>query len=219
VDGRSVGRFFAEEVADPLKLEIFIGLPEDLEPRVSTLYCARTWAGVSQEQIAADDLAARVLANPPLFTPGLPMWNTCAFHRAEIPGGGGIATARSVARLYGALANGGEIDGVRLAAPGTIARARQCLTRRRDPLSGKSDAFGLGFALQTQLRLFGWPDDAFGHGGAGGSMHGAWPKEGVGFSYCMNEMRDDHEVDPRAQALLGALYRALGDSGPGTTNR
>jgi CubicO group peptidase (beta-lactamase class C family) len=66
--------------------------------------------------------------------------------------------------------------------------------------------YGVGFELQTELRPLGPPADAFGHTGAGGSIHCAWPSHGVGASYVMNELRDDNDVDPRAQALLKALY-------------
>jgi len=90
-----------------------------------------------------------------------------------------------------------------------LARGRQELTRRWDPLVDEPLAFGVGFELQTERRIFGSPPDAFGHSGAGGSVHCAWPTEGVGLSYAMNLMRDDEVVDPRAQALLDAVYEAV----------
>jgi CubicO group peptidase (beta-lactamase class C family) len=211
VDGRSVGRFLAEEIVAPLGLEIWIGLPEHLEERVSTLSYAPDW-GVSlpdAAQLASDELAARVWANPPLFPAEHLPWNTRAFHAAEIPGAGGIATARSIARLYGCLARGGELDGVRLLSARTLERGRACLVRRTDSLQDELSAFGLGFELQTELLRLGPPTEAFGHTGAGGSCHGAWPQARAGFSYCMNRMVDRDPVDARAQALLRALYEAL----------
>jgi CubicO group peptidase (beta-lactamase class C family) len=51
--------------------------------------------------------------------------------------------------------------------------------------------------------------EAFGHGGAGGSCHRAWPEQGIGFSYAMNQLRDDNDVDPRSQSLLDATHRAI----------
>jgi CubicO group peptidase (beta-lactamase class C family) len=211
IDGRDLGWFFAEQVARPLDLELWIGLPEELEARVSTLRYADGWGRrlFDEERIANDELYARVWANPPLFKPGESPWNSRPFHAAGIPGAGAIGTARSLARLYGCLARGGELDGVRLLSPQALARGRMCLTRRREAFTDEPEAFGIGFALQTEIRVFGPPADAFGHGGAGGSVHGAWPAERVGFSYCMNELRDDREVDPRAQALLDALHQAV----------
>jgi len=69
--------------------------------------------------------------------------------------------------------------------------------------------FGVGIGLQTERMPYGPPLDAAGHGGAGGSQHGCWPSHRVGFSYAMNMMGDDHEVDPRPKALLEALYRSV----------
>lgn len=217
VDGRSIGRFFAEEVAAPLDLELWIGLPAEHEERVTQLRYGPGW-GASQiydaEACARDPLAAAVWANPPLFPVSereLP-WNTRAFHAAEIPGANAIGTARSIARLYGCLARGGELDGVRLLSAATIARGRQRLSRFDDPLSGEPLAYGTGFQLQSERAPFGPTPDAFGHTGAGGSVHGAWPGERIGFSYATNELRDDPDGDPRAAALLSALRGCLPSS-------
>ncbi|HEU4600203.1 MAG TPA: serine hydrolase domain-containing protein, partial [Solirubrobacterales bacterium] len=124
IDGRSIGRFFAEEVAAPLDLEVWIGLPAHLEPRVSRLAQSPRWgrrAGWDDPgTFERDPLLGRIWNNPPLFAPGPIAWNDPAWHRAEIPGAGAIATARSMARLYGALALGGTLDGVRLLDSATL---------------------------------------------------------------------------------------------------
>jgi hypothetical protein len=57
--------------------------------------------------------------------------------------------------------------------------------------------------------IWALPRDAFGHGGAGGSKHGAWPTQRVGYSYAMNLMREPTNGDPRAQTLLTALYACV----------
>lgn len=209
VDGRSIGEFFADEVAKPLGLEVWFGLPERHELRVSVLHYGEAWRPFDDDQIANDELFARVWANPPVFPRTHLPWNTRAYHAAEIPAAGAIGTARSLARLYGCLARGGELDGTRLVSAQTLARGCQCLTRRREPLVDEPEAFGFGFELQTENMMLGPPAKAFGHGGAGGSAHGAWPRQGVGFSYCMNEMREYQTVDPRPKALLSALHEAV----------
>jgi hypothetical protein len=66
-------------------------------------------------------------------------------------------------------------------------------------------AFGVGFELQTELRSLGPPANAFGHTGSGGSVHGAWPDERVGFSYVPTELRSS-ETDDRARRHLAALF-------------
>ncbi|HZV74267.1 MAG TPA: serine hydrolase domain-containing protein [Conexibacter sp.] len=215
VGGRSIGRFFAEEVAAPLGLDIWIGLPPQHEARVSTLRYEDRWvveSALAEATVDPDDALHRsVNQNPPLFPAETMSWNRPDFHAAEIAGGGGIATARSMARLYGCLARGGEIDGVRILDPATVALGRTELSRGIDLLSGNPLAFGVGFQLQTARLRYGPPADAFGHDGAGGSVHGAWPAQRVGFSYAMNELRWRPEADdPRVDPVLAALHEAVG---------
>jgi CubicO group peptidase (beta-lactamase class C family) len=204
IDGRGVGRFVAEEIAAPLDLELWIGLPEEHEPRVATMELAASWPTAPHyrpEVLAADPLLRSIWGNPPTLGRHSFPWNRRAYHAAEIPGAGGIATARSLARLYA------NLD--RLLAPATLELGRSTVSRGHDEAHATDRHFGVGFALQTDRLRLGPPPDAFGHGGAGGSCHGAWPGHGIGFSYAMNRMRDDQDVDPRSQALLDALHRAV----------
>jgi CubicO group peptidase (beta-lactamase class C family) len=213
VDGRSVGRFFAEEVAEPLGLELWIGLPAEMEGRVACLQHGPDWGQSPAGRINSfpgDQLWASIWENPPLLTPSDQMlWNTPALHATEMPGANGIGTVRSIAKLYGALACGGKLDGVEIISAQTLALARTQLAQGRDPYTDELAAFGLGFALQTEESPFGPAAVAFGHGGAGGSAHGAWPQERVGFSYAMNQMRDNPDGDERVRALLRALWACL----------
>ena len=209
IDGRSIGQFFDEEIAQPLGLELWIGLPQSEEHRVSCLNYGLPWTSFATHHFAADDLLKRVWGNPPLFPPDALPWNKREWHAAEIPGAGAIGTARSIARFYACLANAGVLEGVKLFAPETLERGRRCLSRRHDDLADEPQAFAFGFELQTENLMLGPVSDAFGHGGAGGSAHGAWPKERVGFSYCMNELRDYGGADHRASALLTALHGAV----------
>jgi Beta-lactamase len=120
VDGRTIGRFFAEEVATPLRLELWIGLPAEEEHLVTKLQYGSKWGlspGASPQPKAQDALLASICDNPPIFPIDDVPWNTRTFHAAEIPGGGAIGTARAIARLDGCLARGGEIDDVRILAP------------------------------------------------------------------------------------------------------
>ena len=156
-----------------------------------------------------DELWALMWENPPLFPPGRMLWNLPAWHRAELPGSNAIGTVRSLARLYGLLACEGALDGIRLLDPETVALARTPLGRGPDPFPGTQMTFGVGFALNGQLRGMGPPPAAFGAGGAGGSIHCAWPQERVGLSYATNELRDDPAGDARAAALLDALHACV----------
>jgi CubicO group peptidase (beta-lactamase class C family) len=114
VTGRSLGAFFAEEVAAPLALELWLGLPLDVEARIARLRRAATYRISLAADAGSDPLPETVYANPPFLTGDRFPWNERAFHAAEIPAVNAVGTARSIARLYGCLAQGGEIDGVRL---------------------------------------------------------------------------------------------------------
>jgi CubicO group peptidase (beta-lactamase class C family) len=214
IDGRSIGRFFRDEIAGPLSLDIWMGLPVDLEKRVGLLELSPEFGpwddGLTQQQ-AEDPTRRSIWGNPPLFpAEGLP-WNTRQFHASEIPGASAIATARSMARFYACLAQGGELDGVRLMRRETLIAGRRELNRFVDPFIAEPLAFGTVFALQTEKNRFGPSPSAFGHSGAGGSLHAAWPDKNVGFSYVMNQMRIDPE-DQRMRTVLRALYEVVNAS-------
>jgi CubicO group peptidase (beta-lactamase class C family) len=213
IDGRTLGHFFHEEFARPLALDAWIGLPEIEEPRVGAMLLGPgmgPWdAGQTPDQ-KADKVLRSIWGNPPLFPEDGMAWNTRDFHAAEIGGAGGIATARAMARYYGCMSMGGEIDGVRVLKPETIALGHEEQSRFLDPYILELMAFGVMWAIQTRQRRYGPPADAFGHGGAGGSIHGAWPTEQVGFSYTMNQMRVDPE-DLRSRLLLLRLKECVGD--------
>lgn len=211
IDGRTIGRFFAEEFAGPLGLDAYIGLAESEEPRVGALALGPDMLPYEEAfsaETRQDPTFVSAWGNPPLFPADLP-WNSRAFHAAEIAGAGGIATARAMARYYGCMALGGSIDGITVLQPETVALGRAERSRFMDPYIAEAMAFGVCWALQTPQRRFGPPRDAFGHAGAGGSIHGAWPTEKVGFSYVMNEMRADPE-DLRTRHLLDRLHEIVG---------
>jgi CubicO group peptidase (beta-lactamase class C family) len=211
VDGRSAGRFFAEEIAGPLELDAWIGLPPPVEGRVATMTRAPdyevTLGDVSQQ---ARELLTRIYAGGGIVGERFVV-NDPDFLRAEIPAVNGVATARSMARLYGCLASDGVIDGLRLLSPATVRLASVPLAAGLDQLTHKPLAFSTGFEIQTSLHWYGPTESAFGHSGAGGSVHGAWPQLRTGFSFAMNVMRRD-DRDGRAQQLLSALYACVTSS-------
>jgi len=221
VSGRSPGRLLAEEIAAPLSLDVWIGLPEAYEASVSTLYLGSNW-GIAPffdpALWARDPLVESLWGNPPLWgdpvhwTPDTFAWNSRTFHAKEIAGANAIGSARAIATLYGELARGGGP----LLSVKTLALGRQTVSDGIDQVHGNRLRTGVGFQLQTELRLLGPPEDAFGHTGAGGSCHGAWPAQRVGFSYAMNLMQDPTSGDQRALRLLTALHKALAPRGRST---
>jgi CubicO group peptidase (beta-lactamase class C family) len=212
VDGRSVGRLFGDEIARPLGLDAWIGLPAEHESRVAVLERGRGFGAQRRDGDASperDQVAWSIWGNPPRYaTDPLPV-NTRSWRAAEIPASNGVAAARSVARLYGCLARGGEIDGVRLLVPDSLELGSTCLARGVEPYLDKPMAFGVGFELQTEAMPFGPAAVACGHTGAGGSVHGAWPHLKAGFSYVTSMLCESRVPDPRSAALLRALHESL----------
>jgi CubicO group peptidase (beta-lactamase class C family) len=192
IDGRTVGTFFAEEFAQPLDLELWIGLPAEIEPRVARLERAPGYGVAGEPGPLLEALYGPMLHE---F-----VWNEPAFHAAEIPAANAIGTARSIALLYGRLDD--------VLRPETIQLGRTELSRGVCAVTDLPYAFGVGFELQTERRSLGPPANAFGHTGSGGSAHGAWPDEHVGFSYIPTELRS-LDTDDRARRLLAELRSEL----------
>lgn len=196
VDGRTVSRFFAEEFAVPLGLEVWIGLPEELQWRAATM--------VAPDGVLVDGPWTELNRPNPLWVPGAEkIWNSFEYASAGLAAVGGFATARGMARFYASLL--GEVDGVRVLTPETVELGRREIRRGIEPTWGSEIAYGAGFELQTPDARLGAPADTFGHAGAGGSRHAAWPSRETAYSYLMNEVRVG--PDDRSLTLLSALSR------------
>jgi len=127
---------------------------------------------------------------------------------AEVAGAGAISSARSMARYLQCLVLGGELDGVRVLRPETINLGRTLISAFVDPYLNEPMAFGVGLLVQSRLKVLGEDPAAFGHTGAGGSVHGAWPSSRTSFSYVMNELRNDPGWT-RSRPLLASLEAAI----------
>jgi CubicO group peptidase (beta-lactamase class C family) len=196
-----MGAFFADEFAAPLGLEVWIGLPAALHSRAATMVAAD---GVLADPAEVDPL--RQLLRNPLLVPGADqIWNSPQYRSAGLAAVGAFATARGMARFYASLL--GDVDGVRVLRPETVELGRREIRRGIEPFWGSEMAYGAGFELKTAAAHLGAPADAFGHAGAGGSRHGAWPSRGISFSYLMNEVRVV-APDQRPLDLLAALAEA-----------
>ena len=210
VDGRTIGRFLADEIAGPLGLDLWIGLPAEQEQRVSRIVPPAPPAPDVQEMMARlfapDTVAGRAFSGPSNLFHYDDMWNRRELHAAELPSSNGIATARALARLYAALV--GEVDGIRLLRPGTVAAACATQSEGGDAVLYLPTRFGLGFMLPPALCPSAG-GSAFGHPGAGGSLALGDPERGVGFAYVMNRMSLATAGDPRADGLVAALGRCL----------
>jgi CubicO group peptidase (beta-lactamase class C family) len=204
--GRSLGAWFAEEIAKPLGLEFWIGLPRSLLRRTARLIPPEGGSERIAEILGSTSLTARVMNGPSDLFRYDEMWNRADVLAAEMPSSNGVGDARSLARLYAAAI--GPVDGIRLLAPETVAAACAVHSEGPDRVILFPSRFGLGFALPPFL-CPGCGARSFGHAGAGGSLAFADPEAGIGFAYVMNEMRFDLQGDPRAAGLVEAVYRSL----------
>ena len=215
VDGRSVGRFLRDEVTGPVRADFFIGVPADADARAAEVIAPPPPALGERtlwDTLLADPMSvsARTFLNPPR-PPDLV--NTRAWRAAEIPGANGHTSARGVARVYAALARGGEVDGIRLLAPATIERAIVEQSSGRDTVLTLPTRFGTGFMLGIAGGPFacGPGRRTFGHPGQGGSVGFADPDARVSFGYVTNQYltRTAEHPDLRAASLVDAVYAAL----------
>jgi CubicO group peptidase (beta-lactamase class C family) len=205
--GQTVGELVANRVAGPLGAEFWIGLPQELGPRVAPMIAPPPPSGppdiFTARIMDPTSLLHRAFANP-LLSPAT--FNEPAFRAAEIPAANGIGTARAISRIYAACI--GEIDGVRLLSPETLARAMQTQSRGEDLVLGYQTHYGTGFQLPFPFRPMAG-EGSFGHYGMGGSVGFAHPERGFSFAYVMNQMLPSGGVDPRAAALVEALVACL----------
>ncbi|WP_214402739.1 serine hydrolase domain-containing protein [Pseudonocardia lacus] len=221
--GRSLGTVFAEEVAGPLGLDFWIGLPRDRAAAVAPLI-----NGVPDPAAldaitdpAARELVLRVVGalsdptslfartlstNGALPTPDAGSWNDPDVYAMEQPAANGITTARSLSRLYAACV--GEVDGVRILSEKALDRARVEQVRGPDEVLIAESRFGIGFQLGTAgAPLLG--DGSFGHAGAGGALGFGDATARVGFGYVQNQLGASLVGEPRTAALIAALSQAL----------
>jgi CubicO group peptidase (beta-lactamase class C family) len=212
VTGTTLSQLFAERVARPLGIDFWIGgIPADRESSVthrhrlnpSPTTAADLWA---RNGVDLSDPVVRELLEQVESIPDMPEFlNTAEGHRMEFGGAGGIASARSVAKVYAASI--GEIDSVRLLSPQTLDFVTRPRTSDLGPVpqlatvpNQKLAEFGLGFWLGSQQ----FPNarfasgGTFGHPGMGGIRGFAHPESALAVAYtCTGMWLDDSRPDPR----------------------
>jgi CubicO group peptidase (beta-lactamase class C family) len=211
---RSLGQFFQDEIASPLGLDVYIRLPEEIpDARLAVISRPRTIdmmlgfpLGFTLMAMNPRSRIVRALRGSQLPHDGHRIYA----RNFEVPAGGGVGTARAIARAYSVFADGGGELGLRqetldlLAAPATPPT----YGFRDECLKGEVQ-FSLGFMKPSHAWPFGNPA-SFGSPGSGGSLGFADPTAGIGYSYVTNQMGTDLTGDPRDVALRDALYSAIG---------
>lgn len=202
---RTIGKFVREEIAEPLGIdELWIGLPEEAAPRLARLVDARPPS-------PANELYARSV--PPQVDMVPAIFERPDVRAAEIAGVGGIFTARSAARFWAMLAQGGALDGVRLLSAERVAGFSRPLGNADDPdiaaFGGQIpsiDGFWLGGPAAAVAAAKN--PTAICHPGAGNSMGWADPAQRLGAAICHNRMSQAGGVDATLE-LADAVRHGL----------
>ena len=229
VDGRTVGVYFKEEIANPLGLDFAIGLDESDMARCAQMLMLDKLPSISQLNVLKylpDFLLSKSLTNikaavsrgfnPIAFddramdNPNFA--NTNEWRRAEIPAANGHGAASSLATLYGILSNGGSRDGNEVLKPETIELLRTVHSNGPDMvLFGLNYKFGLGHMLNAPITPIGRnrSESMFGHTGIGGAVVFGDVEKKLGFSFFNNQQHKDLKLYETSNKLAKALYSIL----------
>ncbi len=203
IDGRTMGRFFAEEIAGPLGADFHIGTAAEHDHRIAHVIPPST-------PLAADDadplsLAVRTVSNPTLDAA---QSQTTGWRRAEIPAAGGHGNARSVARVHAATACGGTAHGITLMSPETLEQIFDVQFEGPDLMMSMPVKLGMGFGLPGEMLPAPNPRTCF-WGGWGGSLAIIDMDARMSFSYVMNKMAEESSADLRGAGVLLTAFDCL----------
>jgi CubicO group peptidase (beta-lactamase class C family) len=225
--GRSLGRFFADEIAKPLGLDFYIGLPASVDrdqaahlhawPVAKLLLHLNKWPPRTVAALLNPfSLTARSLVIAKGIS-GAAQFNRDELRVLEMPAVNGTGTARSLARLYGSAATGGSEIGLSPSVLDALKVPAIPPTKGvRDKVMFVDTSFSLGFLKPASLTVFGSSDSAFGTPGVGGSFGFADPDTGIGYGYVMNKLGFHPVSDPRELALRQVLFHDILRSRPQT---
>ena len=189
IDGRPFNELLQDEITGPLGMnDTYVGMPEEFEPRVAKLH-------------AMEDCD-----RPGMVT----TYNHPGVHQAVQPAGGGIATARDLARFYAMMGAGGTLDGVQIMKPSTIKEVTKLQVEGLDHTLIQHMRRSLGLVLAD--KRMGASDcegsQTFGHGGAGTSIGWADPESGLAVAFITNGFRSNKTNNPRLEAISLAVRKA-----------
>ena len=202
VDGRTMGTALREDLAGPFGLDLWIGLPDAEHHRAADLQRPNGLPNFGEINAATKAAFLTPWSSP--AGRGQAEWR-----RAEIPSANGHATAPALARLMGALANDGWLDGETILSPALIAEASRERIYGQDLVLPFVMSWGAGFMRNSAVKVWGPGEQTFGHSGWGGSCAFADPETGLAGAYVMNKQSTDLIGDARARRLIEAAYAAL----------
>ncbi|MEU1341047.1 serine hydrolase domain-containing protein [Streptomyces sp. NPDC005827] len=216
IDGRTLDRFYREEIGVPRDIDVFIATPEDQEPRVRDVLpqqptaeqaAAMQGSPLRQSGDTLPGMAFNLAVNDPLAEL---MPNVRRYRAAGQPSAGGVGSARGLARLYASLIS--EVDGMpRLLSSETVATVSQLHSVGLDMVLCLPTRFGIVFQKPDPTRMLCGSHQSFGHDGAGGAIGIADPWHSLGWGYVPRRMSTPGGADERGLALAGTLRQCLAE--------
>jgi CubicO group peptidase (beta-lactamase class C family) len=210
---RTLGRVLHDEIAEPLGLDFYIGLPSEIpDERLAVLKTLSRTRALLALRSTPPVLIKKMLPPGSLLRRSMLLSDLDMNDRRcldiELPAGNGVGTARAIARAYSAFAEGGTEIGL---TPESFARvtAPPVVADPLDAVVGVASYFSLGFMRPGPEPFFGSSPRAVGAPGAGGSFAFADPDAHLGYAYVMNKMDFFMFDDPREKPLRDAVYRAI----------
>ena len=232
VDGRTVGTYFKEEIADPLNIDFHIGLPESEFVRCADMLM------LPMENIKLPGEFLKFIPN--FFLPQKIQnfkaallsgdfmeafqtreedddnyVNSLDWRVAEIPSANGHGTAKSLATLFGILSNGCSRDGISIMSESSLQNAIRPHSSGPDSvLFGAPIKFGLGYELAQGIAKMGnisptLNNKMFGHAGVGGAVAFGDPDKGIGYGFICNQQHNPKELYQTSNLLTEALYSII----------
>jgi CubicO group peptidase (beta-lactamase class C family) len=205
--------YWRRTFAEPLALDLWIGLRHEQNPRVATMYAAKAGKPPEPSQFYADLATPGTLARK-AFTSPHGLHAVSAMNKAEvrvqpIVSFGGIGSANSLAKFYAVLANDGSIENRTFFTRKTLSWMTTTLADGIDRVFQIPTAFSAGFmkdSNKSERRLFGRSTSAFGHPGAGGSHAFADRNRNLSFAYVMNQMEQSVLPNEKSLRVMDAIY-------------
>ncbi len=215
----SISKYWRTIFAEPLSLDFWIGLPEELNSRCATIYPAKAGTLAEPKNRPSGSDFYRDLVTPgtlqrrtftsPYGLNAVSTMNKPENRARDFVSFGGIGSASALAKFYAMLANGSKIDGRKFFTSDTFKLMTTTISDGLDRVFEIQTAFSAGFmknAAKTERKFFGPSSNAFGHPGAGGSHAFADPENKIGFAYVMNQMEQSVLPNEKSLRLVDAMY-------------
>ena len=216
IAGKTLSDYWQQNFVQSLNLDLWIGLPEKENPRMATIYAAKSGKPPEPKQFYRDLATPGTLARKAFTLPyglhAVSAMNNPAIRAEPIVSFGGIGSAAALGKFYSMLANGGEIDGRTFFSGKTIEWMTTTLTDGMDRVFQIPTAFSAGFmkdARNAKRRIFGTSPIAFGHPGAGGSHAFGDSENKIAFAYVMNQMEQSLLPNEKSLRIVDAIYDIL----------